>query len=171
MRPVSVSDPRQCPGGILLTAIFPTGEIAGFFATPNDVEEYGRELHARALAGEFGKIQPYETPVLTKEQLIPIAQADRNTAENSDIEVFGVLWQVDVVARDRMRSTIETAAATNASPETSVNWILSDNSIRPSTAGDLQQVLVAYTMRLADIFQQYVAWRDGDSTEMFNYTT
>ena len=70
MRPVSVSAPRQYPGGILLTAVFPTGEIAGFFATPNDVEEYGRELHARALAGEFGKIQPYEKPVRTTEELI-----------------------------------------------------------------------------------------------------
>lgn len=107
--------------------------------------------------------------VLTKEQLIPIAREARNAAENSDIEVFGVLWQVDAVARDRMRSTIETAAAKNVSPETTVNWILSDNSIRPSTAGDLQQVLVAYTVRLADIFQQYVAWMNSLSTEMFSY--
>ena len=107
--------------------------------------------------------------VLTKEQLIPIALEARNAAENSDIEVFGVLWQVDAVARDRMRSTIETAAAMNEPPETTVNWILSDNSIRPSTAGDLQQVLVAYTMRLADIFQKYVAWMNSSSTEKFSY--
>ena len=105
----------------------------------------------------------------TKEDLVCLAKPVRDAAENSDIEVFGVLWQVDTVARDRMRSTIETAAATNAPPETLVNWILSDNSIRPSTAGDLQQVLVAYTMRLANIFQQYVAWMNSPSTEPFVY--
>lgn len=114
-----------------------------------------------------------EKPVVlekTKEQFIQEARQARDAAVNSDIEVFGVLWQVDTVARDRMQSTIETAAAISAPPETLVNWILSDSTIRPSTAGDLQQVLVAYTMRLADIFQQYVVWMNSSSTEMFLYT-
>jgi len=34
-----------------------------FNATTYDVYEYGRDIHARALAGEFGEIQPYVAPV------------------------------------------------------------------------------------------------------------
>lgn len=167
---IDAKNPKYTVSGIDIEVLFgEIGEWIHFHATENDVEEHGRELYQQAIDGDFGPVQAYEAPVLTKEQLIPIAREARNAAENSDIEVFGVLWQVDAVARDRMRSTIENAAAMNVPPETTVDWILSDNSIRPSTAGDLQQVLVAYTMRLADIFQQYVAWMNSSSTEMFSY--
>ena len=167
---IEAKNPVYTQSGINVEVLFgEIGEWLCFHASPDDSEEHGRTLYQRAIDGDFGPVRAYETPVLTKEQLIPIARADRNAAENSDIEVFGVLWQVDAVARDRMRATIETAAATSAPPETLVNWILSDNTIRPSTTGDLQQVLIAYTMRLADIFQQYVAWMNSSSTEMFSY--
>ena len=167
---IEAKRPKYTESGIDIEVLFSEiGEWINFHATEHDTEEHGRELYQRAIDGDFGPVRAYETPALTKEQLIPIAQETRNAAENSNIEVFGVLWQVDAVARDRMRATIETAAATSAPPETLVNWILSDNTIRPSTTGDLQQVLIAYTMRLADIFQQYVAWMNSSSTEMFSY--
>ena len=47
-----------------------------FTASPNDVEEHGRDLFARATAGEFGAIAAYVAPVIvtppapTKEQLL-----------------------------------------------------------------------------------------------------
>jgi len=37
--------------------------VLPFGATQDDVEEHGRELYARALAGEFGPIAAYEPPV------------------------------------------------------------------------------------------------------------
>lgn len=33
-----------------------------FTADPNDIEQLGRDLHAQALAGEFGAIAPYVAP-------------------------------------------------------------------------------------------------------------
>ena len=36
-----------------------------FGAMATDVEAHGRDLHARALAGEFGAIGPYVAPVVT----------------------------------------------------------------------------------------------------------
>jgi hypothetical protein len=36
--------------------------ILPFAAMANDVEEHGRELYARAIAGEFGEISPYVPP-------------------------------------------------------------------------------------------------------------
>jgi hypothetical protein len=35
------------------------GKVLPFGASADDVEEHGRELHARAVAGEFGEIAPY----------------------------------------------------------------------------------------------------------------
>lgn len=36
--------------------------ILPFTAMPDDVEEHGRELYARAITGEFGEIAPYVPP-------------------------------------------------------------------------------------------------------------
>lgn len=40
-----------------------------FTASPDDPEPLGRELYAKAIAGDFGDIAPYEEPVQTSEQL------------------------------------------------------------------------------------------------------
>lgn len=37
-------------------------DVVQFTATPDDACSYGQELFARALAGEFGEIAPYEAP-------------------------------------------------------------------------------------------------------------
>jgi hypothetical protein len=37
-----------------------------FTASPNDVEEHGREIFGRCMIGEFGEIQPYITPRYTE---------------------------------------------------------------------------------------------------------
>jgi len=37
--------------------------VLPFGATADDVEQHGRELYARALAGEFGTIAPYVSPI------------------------------------------------------------------------------------------------------------
>ena len=39
-----------------------------FGASPNDCEEYGRQLFANAKAGEYGEIAPYVAPVPTAEK-------------------------------------------------------------------------------------------------------
>lgn len=48
----------------LRTSVF-SGELP-FTASPNDVEEHGREIFSRCIIGEFGEIQPYITPRYTE---------------------------------------------------------------------------------------------------------
>jgi len=44
------------------------GEIP-FGASPNDIELHGRELFAKALAGDFGTVAEYVPPIKTPEQI------------------------------------------------------------------------------------------------------
>lgn len=49
-----------------------------FTASPNDTAEYGRELFARAIKGDFGPIAPYQPPTYTDEQLAQMARDKRD---------------------------------------------------------------------------------------------
>lgn len=42
--------------------------VLPFGAMADDVEAHGRDLHARAVAGEFGEIAPYVAPVSAPNQ-------------------------------------------------------------------------------------------------------
>lgn len=55
-------------GGIELVVNFEDIGLVAFHATPDDVEEHGRELYARAVAGEFGPVAPYIAPEPTPEE-------------------------------------------------------------------------------------------------------
>lgn len=50
-----------------------------FTASESDVEEHGRDIYARALAGEFGEILPYTAP--TVEELAAIESPRNRDAE------------------------------------------------------------------------------------------
>ena len=58
-----VSNPRWADAEgrqILMSVVFDhLREEVGFRADPNDCEEHGRELFARAAAGEFGPVASY----------------------------------------------------------------------------------------------------------------
>lgn len=49
-------------GSIDLEYNHPQYGLIPFTASPNDVEELGRDLYQRALNGEFGEIAPYVPP-------------------------------------------------------------------------------------------------------------
>lgn len=74
MNIISAKYPQYTTDGmILLTVDFEEiGEIP-FHASPDDPEERGRDLYARAVAGEFGPVAAYEPPVLTMEEKTAIA--------------------------------------------------------------------------------------------------
>lgn len=56
-------NPRQTPHGILLDLEVPgMDDPLQFLASDRDVEPHGRDLYARAMAGEFGDIVPYDEP-------------------------------------------------------------------------------------------------------------
>jgi hypothetical protein len=52
------------------------GQDVPFHATPNDTEEHGRDIYARAIAGEFGAIAEWTPP--TTEELAQQARWKRN---------------------------------------------------------------------------------------------
>jgi hypothetical protein len=105
----------------------------------------------------------------TSKRLAVIASRAKGTRDayvESDISVFGALWQVDQKGRDNMRNTIETAERTGVPAEQTVEWILSDNSLRATTVAELHAVLTAYTVRLGKTFEKYGVWRAaGAKTE------
>ena len=49
-------------------------EVMPFTASPDDVEPHGREIYARAVAGEFGVVAPYVAPVSANQPLVQGAQ-------------------------------------------------------------------------------------------------
>jgi len=55
---------------------FETIGTVPFTATPNDTEEHGRDIYARAVFGEFGVIAEWTPP--TTEELAAQARAQRN---------------------------------------------------------------------------------------------
>lgn len=66
--------PHYTAGGTvhLMVTVDGLGEVP-FIAAPWDIEEHGRALYDRALAGEFGPVAAYEPPVLTMEEKTAIA--------------------------------------------------------------------------------------------------
>ncbi len=61
-----------------LLVTFPGVGTVPFTAAAQDDTEYGPELFARAIAGDFGEIAAYAPPIFTEDQLVEIAVARRN---------------------------------------------------------------------------------------------
>ena len=58
-----LSNPRyNSVGTIDLTMNHPIHGLIPFTASPDDVEEYGRLIYEKAVAGEYGEVQPYVAP-------------------------------------------------------------------------------------------------------------
>ena len=100
------------------------GEIYPFCAMPIDVEAHGREVYARAVAGEFGQITPYVAPppvipkvVIMRQVKLALLQQGLLDSVNSVIEQAGdaakIEWQYATeVKRD---NALVTAIATQLS--------------------------------------------------------
>jgi hypothetical protein len=56
-----------------------------FGANPNDPEQHGRDIYARALAGEFGPIAPFDpTPYTTEDVAATIKEKRNELLQESD---------------------------------------------------------------------------------------
>lgn len=62
---IEAKAPKRNADGITidLEINHPTFGWIPFTASPDDVEDHGREIHAAAEAGDFGPISPYVEPV------------------------------------------------------------------------------------------------------------
>lgn len=77
---ISASNPRyinENKSAITLDCEFShlPGEIHPFAAMPIDVEEHGRDVYARAIAGEFGPIAEYVAPPPRIPKVVTMRQA------------------------------------------------------------------------------------------------
>ena len=99
-----------------------SGEYVDFYAIPNDCEAHGRELYARAIAGEFGVIADYVEPVKTQESL---KQEQIAALNNATVEVDGLIFDANEQSLIRMMAAVQAAdtLGINQSP-----WRMADNS-------------------------------------------
>ena len=69
-------------------------EYVPFTASADDPEAHGRELHQRALDGDFGEIAPYQTPadITGEEALEKLRRHRAGLLEESDIAVLPDRW-------------------------------------------------------------------------------
>ena len=73
MNIMSVTSPSFCADGVSILCLveFDDGEDAAqFVASPNDCMGYGRDIHARAVSGEFGAVAAYVPVVPTQSEII-----------------------------------------------------------------------------------------------------
>ncbi len=81
---------------ILLTVEFEGAGELPFSATPDDTESHGRELYARALAGEFGAVAEYVAQVPDAAQLLAtFKQQARAALSSSDVTALRC-WKAGV---------------------------------------------------------------------------
>jgi hypothetical protein len=57
-----------------------------FTADPNDVEAYGRDIYARAAAGEFGAVASFEATPTTTEQVSNAVRQERNRKLETEVD-------------------------------------------------------------------------------------
>ncbi len=85
------------------------GEIE-FVADPTDCVEYGRELYARAIAGEFGEILPFtaEQPPISEVLTTKHNEINqwRDSQEQAPVEHNGHRWDADPTSRARIESVL-----------------------------------------------------------------
>jgi len=105
--------------------------------------------------------------VKKKTALAEAAKVTRESITESNIEVFGVMWQVGTVDRDKIRSAIATADLLGENAPGSIGWILADNTVRETTLLDLKYVMLAHALRMDDVFKAYTIWRSGNKSHPF----
>lgn len=98
------------------------GVYVDFYAMPHDDEAHGRELYARAIAGEFGVIADYVEPVKTQESL---KQEKIAAINNATVEVDGLIFDANEQSLIRMMAAIQAADTFGINQS---QWRMADNS-------------------------------------------
>lgn len=128
-------------GSIDLTYNHPVYGPVPYTASPNDIEPLGRDLYARAIAGEFGVVAPYVAPSPTPEQIL----ADKKRQRQAIVDAITVTTSTGKVfdgnedAQSRMSRAIQ-AAQIASIPSTT--WVLANNVPTVVTLAELQEALV-----------------------------
>lgn len=116
------------------------GEIP-FTASASDPEAHGRDLYARAVAGEFGPVAEYVAPVKSPQQLRAEAKAARTDAVAAITVTTstGKTFDGDETSQTRMvRAIIGMQAASIGT----ISWTLANNQSVTVTVAELTEALI-----------------------------
>lgn len=141
---------------------FPDEDLP-FHAHSKDEEAHGRELYARALAGEFGAVLPYAAPVLPlselAEQKLEQLQAEKARVMNGGFMHGGVLYDSDLAART---AYLELAVKLGQTPGYATAWKASGESWVEMNAALFASLQPAYETHVSGCF----AWQAGKQAEV-----
>lgn len=124
-----------------------------FTASADDSEELGRDLFARAVAGEFGPVEPYVAPVPTPEQIL----AEKKRQRQAIVDAITVTTSTGKVfdgnedAQSRMSRAIQAAQIANIP---STTWVLANNVPTVVTLAELQEALVLSMQAMGAIWAE-----------------
>ena len=146
MNIISAKNPRWLNADSTEIELLVTFEHCGevpFTASPNDPEEHGRVIFAKAAAGHYGAVAPYVAPVPvppTPEELLEQAKKERMAAVAA-IKVTtasGKVFDGDETSQTRMARAIIALEAMGAP---SVKWVLANNVPTDVTVAELTEAL------------------------------
>jgi len=94
---MNARNPKHTASGMIDMEIdHPTYGWIPFAASSNDSEAHGRELYARAMAGEFGAIEVYVKPLtLAQSEQAAIIEAAYQAENQAPISFAGTTFQAD----------------------------------------------------------------------------
>jgi hypothetical protein len=107
--------------------------------------EYAHELYRRALAGEFGKVEPYAEPIKTQETMAALVDAERDRRIDAGFTFKGKLYQTRQTDRENIAGASQIAFMAIvggaeagdlrwADPDNDYVWIAMDNTLTPMDA-------------------------------------
>lgn len=122
-----------------------------FAASMNDVEQHGRDLFARAVAGEFGSIAEYVTTPPTPEQILAAKKAERQAIVDAIVVTVstGKVFDGNEEAQSRMSRAIQTAEIAGIE---STTWVLANNVPTVVTLPELKEALVLSMQAMGEVW-------------------
>lgn len=112
-----------------------------FTASQDDTEPLGRELYARAVAGEFGVVAAYEPAELTPAEILVEKKRQRQAIVDAITVTTstGKVFDGNEDAQSRMSRAIQSAQIADIP---STTWVLANNVPTVVTLAELQEALV-----------------------------
>ncbi|MNZ80746.1 hypothetical protein D3C78_993900 [compost metagenome] len=156
----SVRDPQWANAEhTMINAMVEFEELSGmgeipFSATPGDSEEHGRKLFAELIAGERGAIAPYRAADLTDEQKREQwkIQREQLVAAITVTTTQSHTFDGDEISQGRMARAI---LGLQSQPQGStVQWVLTDNTVLDVGLAELQQALTLAGLRQTELWVQ-----------------
>lgn len=133
------------------------GEVP-FHAMENDSEIFGQDLYRRAVAGEFGEIKEFQSPILSlddaKTKACNQVNLNRDELESSGFMYLGYVFDSNAISVQRISNkALSALTAKMTNTPFSVDWTVKDNSIITLDADQMIACQEALTQRATKLHQ------------------